>query len=62
MGDEEAHNGEKPRQKRKISSDMVVMKYPVTQKVYECVMGSNPSYFKGGDRPVEEGDILGMML
>ena len=28
-------------------------KYPVTQKEYEEVMGTNPSYFKGEDLPVE---------
>ena len=26
---------------------------PVTQKQWECVMGNNPSQFKGADRPVE---------
>ena len=30
-----------------------MMKTEVTQKLYEAVMGSNPSYFKGDNNPVE---------
>jgi len=29
-------------------------KYPVTQAQWEAVMGNNPSYFKGKNRPVEQ--------
>ena len=29
-------------------------RYPVTQEQYEVVMGNNPSYFKGANRPVEQ--------
>jgi len=29
-------------------------KYPVTQELWEAVMGTNPSYFKGKHRPVEQ--------
>ncbi|HPJ35789.1 MAG TPA: SUMF1/EgtB/PvdO family nonheme iron enzyme, partial [Spirochaetota bacterium] len=29
-------------------------KYEVTQKLYESVMGDNPSYFKGARLPVEQ--------
>jgi formylglycine-generating enzyme required for sulfatase activity len=28
-------------------------KYPVTQAQYEVIMGDRPSYFQGGDRPVD---------
>ena len=31
--------------------------FPVTQKQYELVTGSNPSYYKGDMRPVEQGSI-----
>ena len=51
--DGEAWYNEKPRHKVKISSAMLVMKYPVTQVFYEGVMWCNPSRFQGVDRPVE---------
>lgn len=33
--------------------DLKVGKYPVTQELYQEIMGYNPSYFKGENRPVE---------
>lgn len=33
--------------------DFYIGRYPVTQDLYENVMGENPSYFKGSRRPVE---------
>jgi len=35
-------------------ADFELGQYPVTQGLWEAVMGKNPSYFKGSDRPVEE--------
>ena len=35
-------------------SDYYIGKYEVTQEEWEAVMGTNPSYFKGDDRPVEK--------
>lgn len=34
-------------------SDFYISKYPVTQRLWEYIEGSNPSHFKGQDRPVE---------
>ncbi len=31
-----------------------IAQYPVTQGLWEAVMGTNPSFFKGRDRPVEQ--------
>ena len=50
--DEEAHGREKPRHQVKVSG-FWLGKYPVTQALWEEVMGSNPSDFPGPDRPVE---------
>jgi len=53
-GDEDAYDDEKPRHEVKISRPFRMMVYPVTQGLYEKVMGKNPSFFKGdGRRPVE---------
>jgi len=34
-------------------SSFYIGKYEVTQKIYQTVMGKNPSYFKGDNLPVE---------
>ena len=52
--DDEARSKEKPCHKVEISRDFYVGKYPVTQELWEAVMGNNPSHFKGEDCPVEE--------
>ena len=52
-GDSDAGDYEKPRHKVTISQGFWLGKYVVTQDLYELVMETNPSYFKGGNRPVE---------
>lgn len=37
----------------RISQPFYLAKYPVTQAQWQRVMGDNPSYFKGANRPVE---------
>lgn len=50
--DSEALNDEKPR--HKVTLDGYYMaETQVTQALWEAVMGSNPSHFKGANRPVE---------
>lgn len=34
-------------------TDFYISKYPVTQRLWEHIMGHNPSHFKGQNRPVE---------
>ena len=36
-----------------ISKDYYIGKFEVTQELWEAVMGTNPSKYKGADRPVE---------
>ena len=51
--DEDAYDDEKPRHKVTLTRDFFIGKYAVTQALWESVMGSNPSCFKGANRPVE---------
>ena len=53
MGSKE-YSDEQPVHKVTIRTPFLLGKYPVTQKQWEAVMGSNPSYFKGDDLPVEQ--------
>lgn len=53
MGDDDSkYDREKPAHLVRISS-FQMCKYPVTQRLWEAVMGNNPSRFKGEKRPVE---------
>ena len=49
----DAYSNEKPTHQVTVSS-FSIGKYEVTQEEWQAVMGSNPSYFKGTKRPVEE--------
>ena len=51
--DEQAIDFEKPRHKVTLTRVFMIGKHAVTQALWESVMGSNPSYFKGANRPVE---------
>ena len=47
-------NPEGPQHEVRIGSPFEIGAMPVTQALYESVMGSNPSHFEGDDRPVEQ--------
>lgn len=47
------YGSESPQHTVNIKNPFYLGKYPVTQKQWEKVMGSNPSFFKGDDLPVE---------
>ena len=49
----EAYDNEKPTHNVTLSS-YYICKYEVTQALWRAVMGSNPSYFKGDNLPVEQ--------
>jgi formylglycine-generating enzyme required for sulfatase activity len=53
MGCNDYEENEQPIHSVTLSS-FNISKYQLTQKQWEAVMGSNPSYFKGDDLPVEE--------
>ncbi|MFL6274196.1 MAG: formylglycine-generating enzyme family protein [Blastocatellia bacterium] len=54
MGAETAGPAEKPVHRVRLSQPFEMSKYEITQAQWEAVMGNNPSYFKGGNRPVEQ--------
>ncbi|MBR5634374.1 MAG: formylglycine-generating enzyme family protein [Prevotella sp.] len=49
----DAYDNEKPAHKVTVSS-FAIGQTEVTQELWQAVMGSNPSYFKGAKRPVED--------
>jgi formylglycine-generating enzyme required for sulfatase activity len=46
------HDKESPQHQVSVPS-FFMGKYPVTQAQYQAIMGTNPSYFNGSNRPVE---------
>src|SRR3989475_3349741 len=50
----ECSKDEKPRHRVEITKGFEIGKTEVTQKLWQAVMGSNPSAFKGDDLPVEQ--------
>ena len=48
----ERHDGEGPQHQVTVPS-FFMGKYPLTQAQYQAIIGNNPSYFKGNNRPVE---------
>ena len=53
-GDVDAYGWEKPAHQVTITKDYYMGKTEVTQALWTAVMGSNPSYFKGDNKPVEQ--------
>ena len=48
------YSDEKPVHQVTLTNDYYMGKYEVTQALWEAVMGSNPSHFKGDNLPVEK--------
>jgi formylglycine-generating enzyme required for sulfatase activity len=53
MGSTTGSSDEKPLHSVTISKGFYMGKFEVTQKEWVAIMGSNPSYFEGDNRPVE---------
>uniref|UniRef100_UPI004056864C formylglycine-generating enzyme family protein n=1 Tax=Candidatus Electronema sp. TaxID=2698783 RepID=UPI004056864C len=54
MGDDNGeYDDEKPAHRVRLD-DFYIGKHPVTQELWQAVMGNNPSRFKGERRPVEQ--------
>ena len=53
MGSKDGASNEKPAHKVKLTRGFWLGKYEVTQKQWQSVMGTNPSYCKGVNHPVD---------
>ncbi len=53
-GDDECDDNEKQAHRVEITKAFEIGKYEVTQAQWQSVMGTNPSRFRGSDRPVEQ--------
>jgi formylglycine-generating enzyme required for sulfatase activity len=54
MGSDHGKNDEKPVHTVRFSRPFYLGMYPVTQRQWEAIMGSNPSCFQGSEHPVEQ--------
>jgi formylglycine-generating enzyme required for sulfatase activity/serine/threonine protein kinase len=54
VGTEEGRSSDELQHEVILTNGFWLGKHPVTQAQWECVMGSNPSKFKGRNRPVEQ--------
>jgi formylglycine-generating enzyme required for sulfatase activity len=54
QGEQDSYSNEDPQHQVGFSSGFWIGKYEVTQAQWEAVTGSNPSYFPGDNRPVEQ--------
>jgi formylglycine-generating enzyme required for sulfatase activity len=53
--EEGRYDNESPQHQVNVPS-FFIGKYPLTQAQYQAIMGNNPAYFKGNNRPVEMVD------
>jgi formylglycine-generating enzyme required for sulfatase activity len=53
MGSNNGQDDEKPVHTVKLTNCFSLSVYPITQAQWKAVMGTDPSHFKGADRPVE---------
>jgi formylglycine-generating enzyme required for sulfatase activity len=51
--EEGKYDSESPQHQVNVPS-FFIGKYPLTQAQYQAIMGNNPAYFKGNNRPVEQ--------